>query len=158
MGRSVLLTSKADVDRTIAEAEAIRAGKTPETAAQEAGPQPPTGDGTDPAASGEVPPSSPAPSPADVEPLATLCVVLTDMLFCRIFGPAGQMGEPLRTEAVKAWGTVLITYAPMIQQAGPWGALAGVYVAHGIGCAVSWQTSASASGSSADADPAKPRF
>jgi hypothetical protein len=86
-------------------------------------------------------------------------VILTDMLFVRLFrDPGAAMQEPLRTEAVKAWEAVIVTYAPVIQHAGPAGALLACYGAHFIGLYATrvWATSESLSGQSGEAAAEKP--
>lgn len=138
-----------DAEQVIAQAEAIASGEAagagPATSAgPEAGPDSPPGSGP------------PSPSFADVEPLATLAVVMTDLLFVRYFGPAGIMPEPLRSEAVKAWGAIIIQYAPLISKLGPWGALLGCYAAHAMSCyATQWPIPATSSRSSGSEDQAK---
>lgn len=143
-----------DTDKTIeqvlAEAERIRAGDK-----QAAPPEPPTSGGA--ASEGE---GGSSPSPlSDFSTLANLCVVIGDVACTRFFGSVGQLQEPLRTEAVKAWAAVIAQYAPLIGQAGPWGALLSVYGVHLVSCAMvtSW-TPAPSPESSADVEAEKPRF
>jgi len=120
-----------EIRRVIADAEAVARGDIP------AGPENPSqpSAGSEEAASAD---AGAASSPTfDPNALGTLAVILTDLLFVRLFGPSAAMPEPLRGETVKAWQAVIVQYAPLIQAAGPLGALIACYGVHLTMCL--WQ-------------------
>lgn len=150
----MIVTTPAEVEKVLQEAEQIKAGDNPATVTAEpehAGDGPATG-ASEAAGTGTAP--APAPS-ASAEQLAELLCLLCDWPFVRAFGMAGQLAEPFRSEARIAWGEVLTTYLPsVISKAGPFGVLASLYCMHGAGLYVSCRMNAQPSESSAKEVPA----
>lgn len=148
----------AEVAQLVADAEALAAGKKP----GDAPPSPPPGSAGPVAGDPGDGPASP-PAPMDPGPLADLAVILGDMLFAGLlgFGEAGRLAEPLRAEAVKAWGDVIRQYAPALQTVGPAGALLTIYGIHfaTLTAGQAWAQQAAAGGSapgpSGETGPAK---
>ena len=142
--------SGTDADAVLAEAEAIRRGEDPSTVA---GPTS-AGNPADHADGSAAPPvAGPA---ADSDTLTELALVLADQGFVYLFGrQEAKLAGPLRDEAKKAWAAVIAQYAPLLQTAGPLGALGGIYLAHGLICYSTWQTNAPLPESSANAEVAK---
>jgi len=139
-----------EIRRVIADAEAVARGDIP---AGFDNPSQPSA-GSEEAASAD---AGAASSPTYIDPnaLGTLAVILTDLLFVRLFGPAAAMPEPLRGETVKAWQAVIVQYAPLIQSAGPVGALIACYGVHLTMCLWQKETLLAPLG---EAEAARPRF
>lgn len=143
--------SGADAEAVLAEAEAIRRGEDVNVVAGPTSAGNPADHAASPAA--EPPAAGPA---ADSDTLAELALVLADQGFVYLFGrPEAKLAGPLRDEAKKAWAAVIAQYAPMLQTAGPLGALGGIYLAHGLICYSTW-TSAPLPESSANVEVGKP--
>jgi hypothetical protein len=147
----MLVKTEDEIEKVLAEAESIKAGIDPAVATASVGEGPAThADGTE----GEVVTPDASPS-ASFEQLAGLMCLLCDWPFVRMFGAQGQLPDPFRSEAQKAWAEIMETYLPaVVAKAGPFGVLLSLYSMHGAGLYLSCQMNASASASSAKEAPA----
>lgn len=143
-----------DVETVLQEAEQIRAGKNPASVSADTAPAIPAssaGGGEEGAASTDA-----VPSPS-FEQMAELACILCDWPMVRAFGETGQLPEPFRTEARKAWLDVCEKYLPkVVGQAGPFGVLLSIYGMHSAGVILAWRMRASvaeSSGKEAQASP-----
>ena len=109
-----------DVASAVETAEAIAQGQ----------PEPATLQGAAGSKGGGSDSATPEPTPPPSVPLGGVIVCITDHLFCLAFGPGSGMQGELREQAAQAWDAVIERYLPMVQEAGPLGALALCYVAH----------------------------
>ena len=148
----MLIKSEDEIEKVLQEAEQIKAGENPATVtAEHVGEGPAThADGTEGAA------VTPAAVPsASFDQLAGLLCLLCDWPFVRMFGAVGQLPEPFRSEAHKAWAEIMETYMPaVVAKAGPFGVLVSLYSMHGAALYFLCQMNASASASSGKEAPA----
>lgn len=146
----MLATSKEDVERVLTEAEQIRRGVDPAaTSASGASADPADGGAPGAGADGSSPSAPATPGTAE---LANLALILCDLPFVKIVGAGGQLQEPFRSEAHKAWMQVIDLYLPrLISESGPVGALLSIYAMHTAGLYLAWQIRAASPGSSASA-------
>jgi len=145
----MLVKSPDEIEQVLREAEHIKAGENPATVTTEtaeAGPATSAG-----AQDGAAVTPAAAPSPS-FDQLAGLAVMLCDWPFVRMFGAQGQLPDPFRIEAQKAWAEILEKYLPAaVAKTGPFGVLLSLYSMHGAGLYLQWQMSAVASESSENA-------
>lgn len=151
MGRSapskkMLVKSEDEIAKVLAEAEQIKAGENPATITSEASGSSPATSADAQGGAVETPAAAPSPS---LDQIAELLCLLCDWPFVRAFGAVGQLPEPFRSEARKAWAQVLETYMPaIVAKAGPFAVLVSVYSMHGAGLYLACQINAPVSASS----------
>lgn len=142
-----------DPAQVLAEASSIERGEKPHLVLnQPAGSGPATGSDAEGVAT---PPGDATPNSLSLDRYAELAVTLCDWPFVRTFGIDARLPDPFREEAKHAWLEVIKLYLPaQVQQAGPLGILASIYLGHAGALLFLWQTNAPSSPSSASADPA----
>lgn len=148
--KKMLATSEEELATILREADRIRSGDNPATVTAERAGEGPANHAGEP--EGDAVPRTAAPS---IHQLAELACLLCDWPCVRAFGATGQLVEPFRTEARKAWADVFTQYLPsIVAKAGPFGVLFSIYAMHAAGLYLAWQTTVPVSASSANEAPA----
>lgn len=144
-----------DPAQVLAEASSIERGEKPHLVLnQPAVSGPATGNEAEGAAT---PQGDAAPTSLSLDRYAELAIMLCDWPFVRMFGVEARLPDPFRDEAKKAWLEVLKLYLPaQVQQAGPLGVLASIYLGHVGALIVLCQMNAPSSPSSGNAGPGSP--